>query len=310
MTRGRAVCAALLMLIATVAVIVTIDQQPNVARETKDGLVEEDLPSRLVKAAQKAGRKAIITEHADEIAAKASPESASDFAAKAPKLSKAAAKLKRKQQQLDQFGANCLTLKAYSIAAGQVDLCSACDPKGSCLSDGIPGTRALSILNTVMENMRADPQKANTRQSCINKFTKIIADLKADPSAHKEGLEAQMVNFISHQMADRRGLLVWGKIADRSANCACDANMCAEKAVEKGYNQYVYFDGKRIGFRGQVPVLSKLAVKGSQVMATAHSMMKHSADDTSALSHEVAGASKPFTFADFQQLKHWDGSLA
>jgi hypothetical protein len=330
---GVAACAAVLMLISTAFVIVVIDQEPSAAKESKDGLVPHTKLTKAQDAAAIAAGKEVVDDEAKEAARsklkKQQAKSGLVNAVTHDAEEKAGAEQKTYNPKnynpqnyfkdassflgSKNYGANCLALKAYSVTLEDADLCSACTAKHDC-SDKNFGNQALGVLSKIVKEMRTKPDKDNTARTCAAKLNKIIKDISQDKDLEADGIAMKMLGFMHYQMVHHRGLLVWGKLPDRAAGCKCasaERLACVNHVKRHGHAQYVYFDGPRVGFRGTVPIFSKMAVKSADLMVTASQMLKDTEHGTGAMSMHLkeAGEDK-FSLADYKRIKNWDGKLA
>jgi hypothetical protein len=323
----RTATAASLGLIATICVILMMNGQPDMAKESTDAM-HEYLTSNERQAAADAGDQAEDAEikededagdtgedivQAEKDQEKKDAKKAKRFHNGEGKTGKGVYNEFELEAAAHRYGSNCLTLKAYALGLeSDDDLCTACG-SSSCGSDN-PGQRALNELSRILSKLRKHPEKYNDYDSCTGRLDQIFEELETAHDLHDddESIGSQMLATMKDSMKNKRGFLVWGQLLDRGGSCTCqhsEQRACMKHGLGKTDNQFVYVDAERVGFSGEPPIFSKLAIKSSKVMQIAEQMLKDSKHHTSHLSHELAKGEKKFSDKDFSVILKWQGNF-
>lgn len=293
MNKARAICAAALMLLATVAVLSVINQESDFVKINNSVLTHEE-----EQAAKKAGNEAAVesevNEKADENALHTAKEQDRE------ELEREVMEDKIKAMDKDHYGSNCLALKAYARAS----------------YDKLLDTRkgSVNVLREILETLGAPgvEDKYNKPKECKAKLDEVFNKLENDKRwAHIPmggSIAKSMTKTVIDQMKNKHGILVWAKLKDRSCLHASHRD-CVHEQDKKNGGQWVLLDANRVGWSGEPPIFYKLAVRATTVIRLAREMISKEDMHKITIVKNKKENVKFLSPKIFKQLKKWDGKL-
>jgi hypothetical protein len=184
---------------------------------------------------------------------------------------KRVAKMMKQKYAHTKLGRNCVTLKAYAMAAA--------DPLGDVTEKMLP------VLKTLLTEL-AKPSK----DYCVTQYRMILKNIKNDRAIKgvTDSISLHILRLVTQNMKNK-GLVVWHTLQDEAAQCVghqihCKQSMQAKKSnkytegeagepVRKRYHgQWIFIRGPQVGFTGNPAVLRKIATRTSEVMAAANKL--------------------------------------
>jgi len=205
------------------------------------------------------------------------------------------------------YGRNCITLKAYAMAAAdEVD-----DLKHG----------AIGVMRPLLQMMAADLDATQvTEATCIAQFENITGSLRHDDELTIKGedpsdsLAIQQLDELEKAMKGEGDVhpIAQGKGTAIEVDCHGNRDQydCAEMSKKKVGGQWMWVDGEAIGLGntgGDVPIFKKIAVRQQALLKVARNMLKFG------LHHHVIESTNrnhiEFTTKDGEIIKNWDGNF-